>query len=43
MLMFWVNFFWVWGYFEVYIVILLVFGMYLEIIFIFVCKCLFGY
>lgn len=42
-LMMWVNLFWVWGYLEVYIVILLVFGIFLEIIFIFLRKKLFGY
>lgn len=38
MLMFWVNLFWIWGYFEVYIVIFLVFGIFFEIILSFVRK-----
>lgn len=35
--------FWFFGYFEVYIMILLVFGIVLQVILVFVCKMLFGY
>lgn len=39
----WEYLFWIFGYLEVYILILFVFGIFLEVIFVFVRKCLFGY
>lgn len=41
--MLYLNLIWVWGYLEVYILILLVFGIFLEVIVMFVKKLLFGY
>lgn len=41
--MLYINLIWIWGYLEVYILVLLVFGVFFEVIVIFLCKVLFGY